>query len=107
MFAAMSRNRLQSRHRVVILQIVIGAVLTALGSVGRSSDIAITVLAAINTFLAGLLALIHNSGLPDRYRMDKIEFAKVADYIKVCITSIACLGVAALSMHMPAHGTAG
>ncbi len=41
------------------------------------------VLAAINTVVAGLLALMHNSGLPDRYRMNKVQFAIVEDFLKV------------------------
>ncbi|KAK3997369.1 hypothetical protein QBC44DRAFT_280299 [Cladorrhinum sp. PSN332] len=70
------------RWFLMILQIVLGAVLTALGSAQMTDGTPITVLAAINTVDAGLLALIHNSGLPDRYRMDKVEFGKVEDFLK-------------------------
>ncbi len=35
------------------------------------------VLAAIQTAIAGLLALLHNSGLPERYRCNEGEFALV------------------------------
>ncbi|KAK2629087.1 hypothetical protein QTJ16_002190 [Diplocarpon rosae] len=42
----------------------------------------ITVLAAVNTVLAGLLALMHNSGLPDRYKNDWTEFDEVEMYLK-------------------------
>ncbi|KAK4163176.1 hypothetical protein QBC43DRAFT_264653 [Cladorrhinum sp. PSN259] len=70
------------RWLLLVLQIILGAVLTALGSAQTSEGIPITVLAAINTVDAGLLALIHNSGLPDRYRLDKVEFSKVEDFLK-------------------------
>ncbi|KAM7187046.1 hypothetical protein V8F33_011465 [Rhypophila sp. PSN 637] len=73
------------RWFLMILQIVLGAILTALGSLttgGTQHAIPITVLAAVNTVSAGLLALMHNSGLPDRYRLNKVEFVKVEDYIK-------------------------
>ncbi|KAK3339470.1 hypothetical protein B0H65DRAFT_542187 [Neurospora tetraspora] len=74
------------RWFLMILQIVLGAVLTALGAWGGSEGVGtgtpITILAAINTTVAGLLALMHNSGLPDRLRMNKIEFEQVADHLK-------------------------
>jgi hypothetical protein len=66
----------------MILQIFIGATLTALGSFSASDGMPVTVLGAINTVVAGLLALIHNTGLPDRYRHDMIEFEKVEDHIR-------------------------
>uniref|UniRef100_A0A0D2XXG4 SMODS and SLOG-associating 2TM effector domain-containing protein n=1 Tax=Fusarium oxysporum (strain Fo5176) TaxID=660025 RepID=A0A0D2XXG4_FUSOF len=59
---------------------MIGASITALSS-GGFDDTAITILAASNTVIAGLLALLHNSGIPDRYRYDKSEFQKVEDHI--------------------------
>lgn len=70
---------------LMILQLAIGASLTALGSMDNQVNFrtAIVALAALNTLDAGLLALLHNSGLPDRYRMDKVGYAKVEDYIKV------------------------
>jgi len=71
------------RWFMMILQIVLGAILTALGSAQLNASVPITVLAAINTVNAGLLALMHNSGLPDRYRLDKVEFTKVEDFLKV------------------------
>ncbi|KAK3353443.1 hypothetical protein B0T25DRAFT_590977 [Lasiosphaeria hispida] len=70
------------RWILMILQIVLGAVLTALGSLDMSNGTSITVLAAINTVDAGLLALMHNSGLPDRYRLNRVEFVKVEDFLK-------------------------
>ena len=71
------------RWLLLISQIVLGAILTALGSVNLRDGTPITVLGAINTVDAGLLALMHNSGLPDRYRLNKVEFTKVADFFKV------------------------
>lgn len=74
------------RWVLMILQIIVGAVLTALGSVQLSTKTPITALAIVNTVDAGMLALLHNSGLPDRYRLDKAEFDKVEDFVKVCFT---------------------
>lgn len=71
------------RWALMILQIIIGAVLTSLGSLDLKDGTPITIFAAVNTVGAGLLALMHNSGLPDRYRLDKVEYSKVADFIKV------------------------
>ncbi|KAK3374486.1 hypothetical protein B0T24DRAFT_297288 [Lasiosphaeria ovina] len=70
------------RWFLMIFQIVIGAILTAMGSLDLRNGTPITVLAAVNTVDAGLLALMHNSGLPDRYRLDKVEFSKVEDFLK-------------------------
>lgn len=69
------------RAILFVLQLMIGASITALSS-GGASDTAITILAASNTVIAGLLALLHNSGIPDRYRYDKSEFQKVEDHIR-------------------------
>lgn len=73
------------RWFLMVLQIVVGAGLTALGSLDArlGASTPITVLAAVNTIGAGLLALLHNSGLPDRYRLDKAEFAMVESFLKV------------------------
>ncbi|KAK3400383.1 hypothetical protein B0T20DRAFT_468626 [Sordaria brevicollis] len=84
------------RWVLMILQIVLGAVLTALGAWGGSEGVGtgtpITILAAVNTTVAGLLALMHNSGLPDRLRLNKVEFEQVADHLKelldTCIVEV-------------------
>ena len=77
------------RWFLMIVQITIGAVLTALGSIKLyDTSTPITALAAANTIGAGILALLHNSGLPDRYRLDKAEFSKVEDFLKVRLYSI-------------------
>lgn len=82
------------RWILMILQLILGAILTALGSVKvKNVGVVITVLAAINTIGAGLLALLHNSGLPDRYRLNKVEFIKCEDYIKVHLHATSCWGL--------------
>jgi hypothetical protein len=68
---------------LMILQVMVGAILTALGSLPMREATPITALAAVNTVGAGLIGLLHNSGLPDRYRMDKAQFMQVEDYIRV------------------------
>lgn len=70
------------RWTLLILQILLGATLTALGSSSVDKGIAITILGAANTVVAGLLALFHNSGLPDRFRYDMQEFERVEDHIR-------------------------
>jgi hypothetical protein len=62
------------RWVLMIAQIALGATLTALGSIGLPSSIAVTTIGAVNTCVAGLLALMHNSGLPDRYRSNSNEY---------------------------------
>lgn len=47
----------------IILQVLLGATLTALGSLSSKHEAPIVVLAAANTVNAGILALLHNSGL--------------------------------------------
>jgi hypothetical protein len=70
------------RWTLLILQILIGASLTALGPSSGDNSLAITILGAANTVVAGLLALMHNSGLPDRFRYDMQEYERVEDYIR-------------------------
>ena len=72
------------RWALLILQIMIGAVLTALGALSTTTKIPITVLAAINTVAAGVLALLHNSSVPERLLNNKHEYSTVEDYVKVC-----------------------
>lgn len=63
------------------------AVVTALASTSKGGNTAITILAAANTVNAGLLALMHNSGLPDRYKNDWTEYEKVESFMKELIVS--------------------
>lgn len=67
------------RWTLMISQIILGAILTALGSLSNTNGTPITLLAALNTVDAGLLALMHNSGIPERYRNNRVEFSKVED----------------------------
>ncbi len=63
-------------------QIVIGAILTALGPDAGSHPIAITALGAVNTVIAGVLALVKGQGLPERLRKDEMEFRRLQDWIE-------------------------
>ena len=65
----------------LVLQILLGAALTALGSASNKNGTVITILAAANTVNAGLVALLHNSGLPGRIRNDWNEYDKVEMYL--------------------------
>ena len=78
------------QHRVVSVllylchftQIIIGAVLTALGPAAARHSRSITILGAVNTVLAGVLALMKGQGLPERLRKDEVEFRKLQDWIE-------------------------
>ncbi|KAJ3475653.1 hypothetical protein NLG97_g9384 [Lecanicillium saksenae] len=71
----------------MLLQLCISAVLTALGSIATKDGTPITVLGAVNTVSAGILAFLHNSGIPDRYRKDMEELREVEDHIKELLDS--------------------
>ncbi|KAL8800486.1 MAG: hypothetical protein Q9182_005158 [Xanthomendoza sp. 2 TL-2023] len=62
-------------------QICIAAALTALGASG-SSNIAITVLGAANTVLAGVLTYLKGQGLPNRLRMYWSSLRKCREFIE-------------------------
>jgi len=66
----------------LLLQLLVGATMTALASVPSIKSWTITGLAATNTVNAGILALLHNSGLPDRYQKDCNEYVQVELYLK-------------------------
>ncbi|XEV05245.1 hypothetical protein FSHL1_010532 [Fusarium sambucinum] len=81
------------RWILLIVQLIIGAALTALGPMSLEKGTPITILGASNTVLAGLLALFTHSGLPDRYRYDKAEFERVEDHIReILITGLVHAG---------------
>lgn len=67
---------------IAITQIIIGATITALGPSGGEHIVAITILGAFNTSIAGLLALLKGRGLPERLRRNMIEIAKVSKLIE-------------------------
>ncbi|CAH0015429.1 unnamed protein product [Clonostachys rhizophaga] len=71
-----------SRWSLMIVQLLLGAALTALGPQPAHHGPPITALGALNTIIAGLLALLHNSGLPDRYRYNMFEFEELEDHIR-------------------------
>ena len=56
--------------------------LTALGPSAAEHTRAITVLGAVNTVVAGILALIKGRGLPERLRRDELEFRRCQDWIE-------------------------
>ncbi|KND88776.1 hypothetical protein TOPH_06613 [Tolypocladium ophioglossoides CBS 100239] len=70
------------RWTLMVLQLLIGATLTSLGAMSMTDGTPITALGAANTVIAGFLALMHNSGLPDRYRHDMMQFEELEDHIK-------------------------
>jgi hypothetical protein len=67
---------------LTISQVIIGAVITALGPSGDQHMLEITILGAFNTTIAGLLALLKGRGLPQRLRRNMSELGKVLDYIE-------------------------
>lgn len=71
-----------SLNLVHFAQVVIGATLTALGPNASRYSVTITVLGAVNTVIAGVLALMKGQGLPERLRKDEMEFRKLQDWIE-------------------------
>ncbi|KAI1776596.1 hypothetical protein F4818DRAFT_439996 [Hypoxylon cercidicola] len=63
-------------------QIVVGAALTALGPSSARHATTVTVLGAVNTTLAGILALIRGSGQPQRLEKDCVGFRRLKDWIE-------------------------
>lgn len=53
----------------------------------HSSGLSITILAAANTVNAGIIALLHNSGLPNRIKQDWNEYAKVETFLEEIINT--------------------
>jgi hypothetical protein len=64
----------------LLMQVILGATLTALGA-SSSSHTTITVVSAILTVLAGTLAILKGRGLPERFRKDLMAWRDVRDYI--------------------------
>ena len=69
-------------YMLYFMQILIGAALTALGPGATDRSVAITILGACNTVIAGVLALIKGQGLPERLRNDEVEFRRLRDWIE-------------------------
>ena len=64
-----------------LLQIVVAAALTALGA-ANGPHLAVTVLGAVNTVIAGILTYLKGQGLPNRLRQYQSELRKVREYIE-------------------------
>ncbi|KAH8901364.1 hypothetical protein GQ53DRAFT_740337 [Thozetella sp. PMI_491] len=73
-------------------QVVLGAVLTVLGPRAQDHKIAITILGAINTVVAGFLALITRLGAAEKLHKDEVQFRKLQTWIEETDTLLA-LGV--------------
>ena len=65
----------------LLLQIVLAAALTALGA-SKSSHVAVTVLGAVNTTIAGMLSFTKGQNLPNRLRQYQNALRKVREYIE-------------------------
>lgn len=63
-------------------QIVIGATLTALGPNARLYTVPITVLGALNTVIAGVLALLKGQGLPERLHKDGMVYQRLQEWVE-------------------------
>lgn len=69
----------------LFLQLALGAAITALASSTTKDNTGVTILAAANTINAGIVALMHNSGIPDRFKNDWTEYEKVELFMKEVI----------------------
>ena len=56
---------------LLVVQLLLSAVFIVLGSVNSIHHITITVLGAVSTLTAGILALVKGQGLPTRLRMER------------------------------------
>jgi len=66
---------------LLLTQVVLGAVLTALGA-SESSHILITIFGVLNTVIAGLVAYLKSRGQPMRARMYRDDLERVVDEIE-------------------------
>lgn len=69
-------------YMLYLAQIIIGAALTGLGPSSAHFSLAITILGATNTIVAGVLALIKGSGQPQRLGKDQVGYRKIQDWIE-------------------------
>ena len=67
---------------LTVAQVMIGAAITALGPTGGEHMLAITILGAFNTSIAGILALLKGRGFPQRLRRNMVELEKILDFIQ-------------------------
>ena len=68
-------------NSLLLLQVVLGATLTALGA-SRSSHILITVFGVLNTIIAGLVAYLKSRGQPMRARVFRDDLEHVVEEIE-------------------------
>lgn len=84
------KRRLKTQHFAVnwalnvlhLAQVVMGATLTALGPNASRYAVAITALGALNTVIAGILALLKGQGMPNKLHRDEMEFRRLQDWIE-------------------------
>ncbi|KAJ5184204.1 hypothetical protein N7492_001820 [Penicillium capsulatum] len=67
---------------LAVAQVIIGAAITALGPAADGHMLAITILGAFNTSIAGILALLKGRGLPHRLRRNMVELERVLEFIQ-------------------------
>lgn len=68
-------------NTLLLSQVVLGAVVTGLGAT-ESSHLIITIIGALNTIIAGLVAYLKSRGQPMRARMYKDDLERVVDEIE-------------------------
>lgn len=68
-------------NSLLLSQVVLGAVVTGLGAT-ESSHLIITVIGAMNTIIAGVVAYLKSRGQPMRARMYKDDLERVVDEIE-------------------------
>jgi hypothetical protein len=70
------------QYGLYFAQVVVGAALTALGPSAADHTVLITLLGAINTVIAGVLALIKGSGQPTRLAKDQVGYRRIQDWVE-------------------------
>ncbi|EEY20250.1 conserved hypothetical protein [Verticillium alfalfae VaMs.102] len=65
-----------------IAQIIIGAVLTALGPSSAIHAVSITILGATNTTVAGIMALVKGQGLMQKLKNEELELMQVKGWVE-------------------------
>ena len=68
-------------NSLLLSQVVLGAVVTGLGAT-ESSHLIITIIGAMNTIIAGVVAYLKSRGQPMRARMYKDDLERVVDEIE-------------------------
>ncbi|KAK4610104.1 hypothetical protein CLAFUW4_13738 [Fulvia fulva] len=83
---AKNRSMYAITHYIIsglyIFQVLVAATLTALSAYGNTSTVSLTVLGAINTAIAGLLAWLTGQGMPTRYRRARDPYREVIRHIE-------------------------